>query len=153
MKLPVTASQRPWRVVAYGDSLQCDIYDANGTPVCTMGHFSENPQSDAALIVDAVNALELRRKQDEETAANIKRVVQLWQDCENERDRLRDIVRRSLPFIEGAIDGVSTILGGAEMLQAAGEAPPKDLLEDFIADGRRVLREARAAIGEVAANG
>lgn len=83
-------------------------------------------EADAALIVDAVN----------------------------ERDRLRDIVRRSLPFIEGAIDGVSTILGDDEMLQVAGEgAPPKDVLEAFIADGRRVLREARAAIGEVAANG
>ena len=69
--------------------------------------------------------------------------------AEAERDRLRDIVRRSLLFVEGAIDGVSTILGNAEMLQVAGEgAPPKDVLEAFIADGRRVLRDARAAIGE-----
>lgn len=59
------SSPRPWRVVAYDDSLQCDIYDANETPVCTMVNFSD-PQSDAALIVAAVN----------------------------ERERLRDIVRR-----------------------------------------------------------
>lgn len=67
-----------------------------------------------------------------------------------ERDRLRDIVRDALPFIEGAIDTVSTIIGDAEMSKAVGEcgAPPKDVLEAFVADGRRVLREARAAIGE-----
>lgn len=71
-------------------------------------------------------------------------------DAVNERDRLRDIVREALPFIEGAIDGVSTILGDAEMSKAAGEcgAPPKDVQEAFVADGRRILREARAAIGE-----
>jgi len=79
-----------------------------------------------------------------------ERFRRCYYKAEERNDRLRDIVRRSLPFIEGAIDGVSTILVDAEMLQAAGEygAPPKDLLEAFIADARRVLREASAAIGE-----
>lgn len=136
------ASPRPWRVESDNLTLRppvCFILDANGAKV-SGGFFS---RADAALIVDAVNAL------DAVHAISIKLYNPL-RKAEAERDRLRDIVRQALPFIEGAIDTVSTILGDAEMSKAASEfgAPPKDVLEAFVADGRRVLREARAAIGE-----
>lgn len=121
------ASPRPWRVEESIGGWKACVSDANGNPVasCWGGgptEQREKAEAIAALIVDAVN----------------------------ERDRLRDIVRDALPFLEGAIDGVSTILGDAEMSKAAGEcgAPPKDVMEAFVADGRRILREARAALGE-----
>ena len=71
-------------------------------------------------------------------------------DAVNECERLRDIMWQALPFIEGAIDTMSMILADAEMSKAAAEceAPPKDVLEAFVADGRRVLREARDALGK-----
>ena len=120
-------SPRPWRVEESIGGWKSCVADANGNSVASCWgrgptEQQEKAEAIAALIVDAVN----------------------------ERDRLRDIVRQALPFIEGAIDTVSTILGDAEMSKAAGEcgAPPKDVQEAFVADGRRVLREARAAIGE-----
>ena len=93
--------------------------------------------------VFAANGALVARVETAEDAALIVAAV-------NERDRLRDIVRDALPFIEGAIDTVSTIIGDAEMSKAVGKcgSPPKDVLEAFVADGRRVLREARAEIGE-----
>ena len=84
--ITATTSPRPWNVVAYDDSPQCDIYDANGTPVCTMGHSTENPQSDAALIVEAVN--ERDRLAADEARYRAHNVV------------LRDIVRRILPSLQ-----------------------------------------------------
>ncbi len=153
-------SPRPWRLEG-----KC-IYTAHGDFIGEMEH-----SDDARFVVDAVNQHKHHGKAINELLAEYDRIEaerdRLNEDIESwrsgyikarternayllERDRLRDIVRKALPFIEGAIDGVSTILGDAEMSKAAGEcgAPPKDVQEAFVADGRRVLREARAAIGE-----
>ena len=48
-------SPTPWRVVRYEDSLQVDVYAADGRSVATMGHFADDPAADAAYIVEAVN--------------------------------------------------------------------------------------------------
>lgn len=130
----------PWTFHAVDACEDQPILDANGNEVLVRDSGVYPPDLETCHeIVEAVNwycdwgamSSELERLRDE-------------------RDRLRDIVREALPFIEGAIDGVSTILGDAEMSKAAVEcgAPPKDVQEAFVADGRRVLREARAAIGE-----
>lgn len=134
-------SPRPWCIGESASGTMSCIHDAKGEHIVSC--FGIPTEADAALIVDAVNNEESWRD------AYIKART----ECNAlllERDRLRDIVREALPFIEGAIDGVSTILGDAEMSKAAGEcgAPPKDVMEAFVADGRRILREARAAIGE-----
>lgn len=78
-------SPTPWRVVTHDDSDECDIYSAQGTPVCTMSHCPDNPEADAALIVEAVNEHIARHRMiDVETLDHVA----------SERDRLRDIVRR-----------------------------------------------------------
>lgn len=55
-------SPTPWRVATYDDSDECDIYSAQGTPVCTMSHCPDNPEADAALIVEAVNRFTAHRE-------------------------------------------------------------------------------------------
>lgn len=134
------ASPRPWSV----DGI--DISDANGEPVTPL-YFNEQDEANAALIVDAVNERDRLRAELADKTRNYEDVIAFHTRTE---ESLRDIVRDALPFIEGAIDTASTIIGDAEMSKAVGEcgAPPKDVLEAFVADGRRVLREARAAIGE-----
>ncbi len=91
-------SPRPWKVAEYA---QCpglaDVFDASGSPSGLVA--GELKPADARLIVDAVN----------------------------ERDRLRDLVKR--------------------MAKIIGEAPIDWFGESFV-DTQVLLREARAAIGE-----
>lgn len=139
-------SPRPWTLFVHEEQEGGDgeiSICADGEWIATMNLRRSTAKDDAALIVDAVNAIDATKKLSIKLYDPIRR-------AEAERDRLRDLVRDALPFIEGAIDVVSTILGDAEMSKAAGEcgAPPKDVMEAFVADGRRVLREVRAAIGE-----
>lgn len=105
-------SPTPWRVVTYDGSAQCDIYDAHGTPVCTMGHFADAPEADAALIVEAVNKHEGMKL---DLADERMRSDRLLQQLSNEasdaalRDKLRhemeayndlrDLVRRLAEYI------------------------------------------------------
>lgn len=128
--ITATASPRPWRVVAYDDS-QCDIYDANGTPVCTMGHFSEDPQSVATLIVEAVNE-----------RVNLLNVLSEEQEhgylMEEECDRLRDIVSRLYKSMQDAAD---VIRADTEHI---GPFAPDVILRGV--DIAELLREARAAV-------
>lgn len=100
------ASPRPWRVTEYDPGPQ-DIYDANGFRVCAMG-ITTSSDADAALIVDAVN----------------------------ERDRLREIVRR---LVRVAINDRETLRHINSDTQYATDD------DDAIGDA---LREARAALGE-----
>ena len=115
-------SPRPWRVVTYEeDGDQCDIYDANGTPVCTMGYIADQPEADAALIVDAVN----------------------------ERERLRDLVRRLLPLAETTVENIRA-LGTARfpfMEQTKSDRLRGDINRE-VENADYLLREARAALGE-----
>lgn len=139
-------SPRPWQI---DDG---EIVDADGLPITPVDDGAHISNVNMRLIVDAVNE---RAKFEEARMEfpDLRPVIIAAGQRDAaiaERDRLRDIVRDALPFIEGAIDGVSMILGDAEMSKAVGEygAPPKDVLEAFVADGRRVIREAKSAIGD-----
>lgn len=107
------------------------------------------PQTDVAV----VQALLEQRDENDKLRTELADKTRNYEDViafhTRTEESLRDLVRQALPFIEGAIDTVSTIIGDAEMSKAVGEcgAPPKDVLEAFVADGRRVLRDALAAIG------
>lgn len=75
-------SPRPWRVNSVTGG---HIIDANGGPVCFC--VGSDCAERAALIVDAVNAIEATKKLSIQLYDPIRR-------AESERDRLRDIVRR-----------------------------------------------------------
>lgn len=98
-------SPRPWRVGENSLGWKSCIEDADGKQIasCWGGdgvNCTEPAQSDAALIVDAVN----------------------------ERDRLRDLVRRLADSLQGIMD--------------AAYGKGEGVLDEAL------LREARAAIGE-----
>lgn len=105
-------SPTPWRVVTHDDSDECDIYSAQGTPVCTMSHCPDNPEADAALIVEAVN----------------------------ERDRLRDLVRRLAEYIHHSCyycDGPWEI-----------DIKCSCKSDNYHGNADALIREAREALGE-----
>lgn len=106
-------SPTPWRVVTDDDSDECYIYSAQGTPVCTMSHFPENPEADAALIVEAVNAVDVTLK--------LKRTLLGWSI---ERDRLRDIVRRLADIVRHDCDERAMAVT-REAYAALGEEVPE----------------------------
>lgn len=101
------SSPRPWRIAESLSGAMSHIRDANGKHVASC--FGMPMEVDAALIVDAVN----------------------------ERDRLRDIVRRLTEYAD-ALTGYRprTI----EVLSSEHPA--------WTFDGAALLREARAALGE-----
>jgi len=103
-------SPRPWRVVDYA---QCpglaDVFDASGSPSGLVA--GELKHADAALIVDAVN----------------------------ERDRLRDIVRRMMEKL--------VVLNAGYRLMLS-EGPEDAEMADLCSRIDALVREARAAIGE-----
>jgi len=124
-------SPRPWRVESDNITLRplvCFIIDANGAKV-SGGFFS---RADAALIVDAVNAIDATKKLSIELYDPIRR-------AEDERDRLRDLVREALR----AIDVLYTV--------AAPGAIVKELTPDVTCLGipiGKIVTDARTAIGE-----
>ena len=100
-------SPRPWRVADYAQCpVLADVFDASGSPSGLVA--GELKHADAALIVDAVN----------------------------ERDRLRDLVRRFADL--------------SESLLANYEYRYREDVNSmaFVENTRGFLREARAAIGE-----
>ena len=106
-------SPRPWRVVENSLGWKSCIEDADGKQIASCwggdgANCTEPAQADAALIVDAVN----------------------------ERDRLRDIVRRLADL--------------SESLLANYEYRYREDVNSmaFVENTRGFLREARAAIGE-----
>lgn len=103
-------SPRPWRVADYA---QCpglaDIFDASGSPSGLVA--GELKHADAALIVDAVN----------------------------DRDRLRDLVRRLARVARDALDFAEAMSG------IIPDNPERAKARSEIA---ALLREARAEIGE-----
>ena len=118
------ASPRPWRV---DDSAAHErfgrkfvrIRDANGQSITVEGKgrlFAE----DAALIVDAVNAIDATKKLSIQLYDPIRR-------AEAERDRLRDLVKRLANSLQGIMD--------------AAEGKGEGVLDESL------LVEARAAIG------
>lgn len=123
-------SPTPWRVVTYDGSAQCDIYDAHGTPVCTMGHFADAPEADAALIAEAVN---------EHVARHRLIDVETLDHVASDRDRLRELVRRLADELGDAIE--EAVDEWRSNLEAEWEEP------DFTS-AKALLREAREALGE-----
>ena len=114
--MPDEASPRPWRVEKSPANsnfwvVRCD----NGVSVATAWH-----EADAALIVEAVNAIDATLK--------LKRTLLGWS---MEIDRLRDIVRRLADTLQSIIDaaegrGVGRLDEGLvrEAREALGEDKP-----------------------------
>jgi len=109
-------SPRPWRVEESIGGLKSFVVDANGNSVasCRCGgptEQQEKAEAIAALIVDAVN----------------------------ERDRLRDIVRRMMEKL--------VVLNAGYRLMLS-EGPEDAEMADLCSRIDALVREARAAIGE-----
>ena len=100
------SSPRPWRVGESASGTMSCIHDANGEHIASC--FGIPTEADAALIVDAVN----------------------------ERDKLRDIVRRLADLSE-------SLLANYEYRYREDANSMA-----FVENTRGFLREARAAIGE-----
>jgi len=127
-------SPRPWRVEENSLGWKTCIVDANGNDVasCWGGegiNSAEPAQADAALIVDAVNLHDVTRE-DRHKLQEANEELFVLRD---ERDRLRDIVKRLADKLE-AHRGIFT--GAGVYSQTAQEETSK------------LLREARAAIVE-----
>lgn len=117
-------SPRPWRVVQDDEpgGGHNEIYDAEDKPVVTF-YDSEGwvDLADASLIVEAVN----------------------------ERDSLRDLVRRMLPLAETTVENIRS-LGTARfpfLEQIKSDRLRGDINREVV-NAEHLLREARAAIGE-----
>ncbi len=131
------ASPRPWHVEESIGGWKSCVADANGNFVASCWgrgptEQQEKAESIAALIMDAVNNEDSWRRG--YIKARTERNAFLL-----ERDRLRDIVRKTL----GAIDALYTV--------AAPGAIVKELTPDRTCLGipiGKIVAEARAAIGE-----
>lgn len=132
------ASPRPWRLESDNLTLNPPVWfivDANGAKV-TGGFFLE---ADAALIVDAVNErakFEEARMKFPDFRPVIIAAGQRDAAIE-ERDRLRDIVRRLTEYADAV-----TCYHPLTIEVVSSEHPARTF------DGAALLREARAAIGE-----
>lgn len=121
------ASPRPWRVEENVVGWSSFIVDANGDGVaaCWRPALDEKErqynEANAALIVDAVN----------------------------ERDRLRDLVRRLLPLAETTAENIRAL--GTARFPFEEQVKSDRLRGDInreVANADHLLREARSAIGE-----
>lgn len=116
------ASQRPWTHADTG-SRGCIILDATGRCLANTQYGVKNDmetnRANAALIVDAVN----------------------------ERDRLRDLVKRMIPFVEkchsDALDISKTIKGICAL-----KCVDTSEIDRINSEHDALIAEARAAIGE-----
>lgn len=119
-------SPRPWRIGENSLGWKSCIEDADGKQIASCWgddgvNCTEPAQSDAALIVDAVN----------------------------ERDRLRDIVRRLLPLAETTVENIRAL--GTSRFPFLEQIKSDRLRGDInreVANADHLLREASAAIGE-----
>lgn len=119
------ASPRPWSLFVHEEQEGGDgeiSICAEGEWIATMNLRRSTAKADAALILDAVNAL------DAVHALSIKLYDPL-RKAEAERDRLRDIVRRLVETLE-------QVYKHADMTEA---------LREVVAEAQR---EASAALGE-----
>ena len=124
-------SPRPWRVVENSLGWKSCIEDADGKQIasCWGGdgvNCTEPAQSDAALIVDAVNTYAIKSP-----CRVCSGYAQKGGCIADERDRLRDIVRQAVETLE----------------QVYKHADMTDALREVVVETQR---EARAAIGEEA---
>lgn len=144
------ASPRPWSV-HYG----AEIWDANGNMVYNLNGFNRGrkDKKNAALIVDAVNERETHNRCEKRydkdgdempphcafQSMKLDHALGQRDEAIAERDRLRDLVRKTLH----AIDALYTV--------AAPGAIVKELIPDRACLGvpiGKIVAEARAAIGE-----
>lgn len=146
-------SPRPWRIGESASGTMSCIHDANGEHIASC--FGIPTEADAALIVAAVNYYkpdlhcDWRELAPEEAAAHCREVAARLGDTPcardhlklaawiDERDRLRDIVKRLLVVRENVFwrkDEKTGLLFESRMID-----------EEF---ARNTIEEARAAIGE-----
>lgn len=125
-------SPRPWRVADYA---QCpglaDVFDASGSPSGLVA--GELKPADAALIVDAVNSYAIKSP-----CRVCAGYTQKGGCIADERDRLRDLVRRLAEYADAV-----TCYRPPAIEVVSSEHPA------WTFDGAALIREARAAIGEV----
>ena len=115
-------SPRPWHTANFINGIE----DAHNGKVA-----ANIRDADAALIVDAVNAIDATKKLSIKLYDPIRR-------AEAERDRLRDLVRRMIGKLAALNDGYALLLcitPDADMAELCGEV-------------YELVREARAALGE-----
>ena len=96
-----------------------DISDANDEPVTPL-YFNEQDEANAQLIVDAVN----------------------------ERERLLDIVRRAIPFVEGVVNAGALIKADDPDIVPFLTQEQKDAARKAYEEAVPLLAEARETIGE-----
>ena len=121
-------SPRPWRVSESLSGTMSCILDANGEHIASC--FGMPTEADAALIVAAVN---LHKWIVAQNRLNAGKVVELIE----ERDRLRDLVRRLVGYCEAV-----TVYRLPTVEVRASDGTHADY------NGEELLREARAALGE-----
>lgn len=165
-------SPRPWRIGENSLGWKSCIEDANGKQIasCWGGdgvNCTEPAQSDAALIVDAVNerdrlsaqlaatvseALAIRAERDRlraelaDKAQNYEDVIAYHQRTE---ESLRDIVRRLVPLAETTVENIRAL--GTARFPFEEQIKSDRLRGDInreVAKADHLLREASAAIGE-----
>ena len=130
------SSPRPWHVMRFSEEDEPDrIVDANGDEVAI-----ELLEADAALIVDAVNNADSWRGA--YIKARTERNAFLL-----ERDRLRDLVKRMIPFVEkchsDALDVSKTIKGICAL-----KGVDTSEIDRINSEHDALIAEARSAIGE-----
>ena len=141
------ASPRPWRVETnrFGQHyVVCESGSGDRVRDYIAGPIKN--ESDARLIVDAVNERDRLKEDIESWRRGYIKARTERNACLLGCERLRDIVQRMARVAQDALYFAEAISGiipdNPERAKARSE------MEAFVADGRRVLAEARAAIGE-----
>lgn len=140
------ASPRPWRVMRFSEEDEPDrIIDANGDEVAI-----ELLEDDAVLIVDAVNERAKFEAAHMEFPDFRPVIIAAGQRdaAIAERDRLRDIVRRAIPFIEGVVNAGALVNAEDPDIVPFLTQEQKDAARKAHEEAVPLLAEARAAIGE-----